>query len=140
MRLSAGARVYEALSDIHSRGEPMDKLTVAWELDRLQRDDFYAENGADPIAYVDRLAALPVEPGVSAQLAEGLATDARRAAERERVAARYSRLSYGPRAQEPVIDRDVGRHQTPEPEHRPPTYQPLSPDIDREGHGPRMGF
>jgi len=134
------SRLYEALSDIHSRSEPVDKLTVAWELDRLQRNDFHAETGVEPVAYVDRLAALPVEPGTSTQLAEGLAAAARRAAEHEQAAARYSRPGYGQKAQEHVIGRDVGRHQTPEPEYRPPTYQPPSPGIDRDGHGPRMGL
>lgn len=139
---SAGtrSRLYEALSDIHTRGEPVDKLTVAWELDRLQRDDLYQRAGVDPVAYVERLAALPVEPGASTQLAEGIATADRRAAEREQAAARRSQPGYGPRAQERAIGRDVGRHQSPEPEHRPPSYQPPSPGIDREGHGPRIGF
>jgi hypothetical protein len=134
------SKLYEALNDIHSRGEPVDKLTVAWELDRLQRNDFHAETGVDPVAYVDRLVALPVEPGTSTQLAEGLAAAARRATEHEQAAARHSRPGYGPRAQEHVISRDVGRHQTPEPEHHPPTYQPPSPGIDRDEHGPRMGL
>lgn len=134
------SRLYEALNDIHSRGEPVDKLTVAWELDRLQRDDFYTETGVNPVSYVDRLAALPVEPGTSTQLAERLATAARRAAEHEQAAVRSSRPGYGARGQERVIGRDVDRHQAPELERRPPSYEPPSPGIDREGDGPRLGY
>jgi hypothetical protein len=134
------SRLYEVLSDIHSRGEPVDKLTVAWELDRLQRAGLHAEVGVDPVAYVDRLAALPIEPGVSVQLAEGLATTARRAAEHEQTAARSLQTGRGPRARERAIGWDVGRDQVPDPERRPPSYEPPSPGIDRDGHGPRLGY
>ena len=136
----ARSRLYEALSAIYGRGEPVDNLTVAWELDRLQRNDILAQTGVDPTAYVERLAAVPVEPGASAELAKGLATTARRVAEREQAATRSSQPGYGPRAQERVIGRDVGRHQAPEPQFRPPTYQPPSPGIDHDGHGPRLGY
>jgi hypothetical protein len=118
----------------------VDNLTVAWELNRLQRNDIFAQTGVDPAAYVERLAALPVEPGASAELAVGLATAARRAAEREQAALRTSQSGNGPRAQERAIGRDIGRHQAPEHEYRPPSYQPPSTCIDPKGHGPRLGY
>jgi len=139
---SAEARslVFDAIREVHRRGESVDKLTVAWEVDRLQHTVIGTQVGVDPAAYVDRLAALPVEPGTAAELTPRLAdpaeTAARLSADLRQKAAAHG---YGSRARERAIDRQVGRGPNVEPEYRPPTYQPPSPEPDR-GHGPRLGF
>jgi hypothetical protein len=118
---SADARstLYQALREIRDRGDVVDRLTLAWELDRLQRDALHLESGVDPVACIDRLAALPVELGTSVRLADELAAISRRTGEHARVAERAAPAGHGPRAQERAIGREIGRHQTPEREYRP---------------------
>lgn len=139
---SAEARglVFDAIQEIHRRGESVDRLTVAWELDRLQHTGFGVSAGVDPVAYVERLAALPVEPGSAAELtprlADSVKTAARRSADLEQRAAAHGYLS---RAQVRAAERRVSRDPSVERERQPPTYRPPSPEPER-GHGPRMGY
>ena len=139
---SAVARsdLYEALTAVHSRGEPVDKLTVAWELDRLQRENSATTVGPDSVAYLDRLAALPVEPGTALQLAQDLPLQATATAGPQQTSGTLPRYSGGQRTQQRAVGRDVGRRQEVGPEQRPPTYHPPSHGIERDGHGPRMGY
>ena len=139
---SANARsdLYEALTVVHSRGEPVDKLTVAWELDRLQRETSATTVGPDPVAYLDRLAALSVEPGTALQLAQDLPLQATDTAGPQQTSGTLPRYGGGQRTQQHAVGRDVDRRQQAEPEHRPQTYHPPSPGIERDGHGPRLGY
>ncbi len=139
---SADARsdLYEAMATVHSRGEPVDKLTVSWELDRLQRENSATTVGPDPVAYLDRLAALPVEPGTALRLSRDLPVLATDAAGPEQTPGTLPRYGSDARAQQRAVERNIGRHQEIEPGYRPPTYQPPSPGIERDGHGPRLGY
>lgn len=139
---SADARsdLYEALTAVHSRGEPVDKLTVAWELDRLQRKDESTTSGVDPVAYVDRLAAIPVEPAAALRLSRELPAFASGAADPQRTQGTLPRYRGNSPTQQRAVGREIGRHQEHEQHYEPPTYHPPSPDIDRDGHGPRLGY
>jgi hypothetical protein len=139
---SAAARrdLYEALTVVHSRGEPVDKLTVAWELDRLQREDPTTAVGPDPIAYLDRLAALRVEPGTALQLAQDLPLQAIDTGGPQQGTDTLPRYGGGQRAPQYAAGRDVGHRHEVGPEHSPQTYHSPSRGIDRDGHGPRLGY
>lgn len=138
---SADARsdLYEALTAVHSRGEPVDKLTVAWELDRLQRKDETTTAGVDPIAYVDRLAAIPVEPAAALRLSRELPPFASEAIGPQQTQGTLPRYGAHSRPQQRAVNRNVSRHEEIGREHQSPTYDPPSPGIERDGHGPRLG-
>lgn len=128
--------LFEALSAIQKRGEPVDTLTIAWELDRVQAES-YRSAGVDPVAYVDRLAAIPVEPGTALETARNIASQEQRVTERQA----RTRQSAGPAHGAATAERSIGRHVGPRPaaEVRPPSHNyPPTPGTDR--HGPRLGF
>lgn len=79
--------LFDAISAVHKRGEPVDAVTVAWELDRIQADG-HRSDGVDPAAYVDRLAAVPVEPGIALDTARKIASQEQLVAERQTQARR----------------------------------------------------
>ena len=124
--------LFATISAVHKRSEPVDALTVAWELDRIQTEG-YCSVGVDPAAYVDRLATIPVESGTALAAAQQIASQEQRVAERQALA----RQAVGPTRGGVVAERDVGRRvghrHGGDVEHRPP-----SPGTDR--HGPRLGF
>ena len=139
---SAEARsdLYGALTAVHGRGEPVDRLTVAWEFDRLQRENPATTVGPDPVAYLDRLAAIPVEPGTALRLSPDLPVLAADADSAEQATSTLPRYSGDSHVQQRAAGRSVGRREQIERERQSPTYQPPSPGIERDGHGPRLGY
>jgi hypothetical protein len=128
----ARSDLFEALSRVHRRAEPVDNLTVAWELDRIQADGF-RDAGIDPAAYVDRLAALPVEPGTAVETAQKIASEDQIVARRQARA----KQSPGPTHGGYVADHSVGRRVDHDVTHRPKSIDPPSPDT--KYRGPRPG-
>ena len=131
---SARGDLYDAISAVYERGEPVNALTVAWELDRIQADD-QPGDGVDPAAYVDRLAVVPVEPGTALDAARKIASQEQLVADRQARARQATGPTFGAGAG-PSAGRQVGRGQNVEV--RRPTYgPPPTPGIDRKG--PRIG-
>lgn len=126
--------LFEALSRIHKRGEPVDNLTVAWELDRIQTSSF-RDTGVDPSGYVDRLTAVPVEPGIAVETARQIASQEQRVAERQARAQQSAGPTHGGTGR--AVNHQVSQHRHREAEVRPPSYDPPSPGI--EPRGPQIG-
>ena len=125
--------LFDAISAVHKRGEPVDALTIAWELDRIQAEGL-RNAGVNPAAYVDRLAAVPVEPGTALETAEKIASQEQLVAGRQARARRSTSPAYG----STVADRSIGRRVHHDVEARPPSHDRPRPGTDR--HGPRPGF
>jgi replicative DNA helicase len=125
--------LFEAISAVRKCGDPVDTLTVAWELDRIQAEG-YRSAGADPAAYVDRLAAVRVEPGTALETAQKIASQDQRDAEQKARAQQSAGPTYA------AADRSINRHVGPRRngEARPPSNDHPTPGIDRRD--PRPGF
>ena len=130
--------LFEALVSLNKRGEPVDTLTVAWELDRAQAAGPHSA-GVDPTAYVERLAAVSVEPGTALETARLIASQDQLVADRQARARQSTGPTHAGYVAERAVGREISRHQQHEQQYQPPTYHPPSPDIER-GHGPRMGY
>ena len=126
--------LFEALSAIQKRGEPVDTLTIAWELDRVQAEG-YRSVGVDPAAYIDRLAAVPVVSGAALTTAQQIASEEQRVAGRQTRAQQPASPTNGAAVADRSADRRVGRRR--DIDVRPPSHNHPTPGTDR--HGPRLG-
>jgi replicative DNA helicase len=125
--------LFEALAAVQKRGEPIDTLTIDWELDRVQAEG-YRSVGVDPATYIDRLAAVPVVLGTALATAQQIASEEQRVAERQARATQPANPTNSAAADRSV-DRHVGR--TRDVDVRPPSHNHPTPGTDR--HGPRLG-
>lgn len=140
----ARSDAFDALQELHRRAEPVDRLTLAWELDRIQHAGTIgapsSSPGVDPLAYIDRLAAIAVTPGTASEVIPSLANPTPQTTTHPN-APRTPRPgpTYSQRAQAYAVERQLGRDRIPEPEpdYPRPSYDP--PRGPERGHGPRMG-
>jgi hypothetical protein len=112
----------------------VDELTIAWELGRIQSDTTQHTISVDPTKYLDRLSALPVEPGTALELSRGIAAHEQRAAHHHDQAEQAAQLVQHGMHEQRAIGRAIGHDS--DVGIRPPTYDPPAHLIERNGPSP----
>ncbi|OLE24220.1 MAG: hypothetical protein AUG49_13925 [Catenulispora sp. 13_1_20CM_3_70_7] len=133
-------KVYEAIRAVEARGEPIQELTIAWELGRRQAlDELAGRSGASPSAatgpdsgYLERLATTPVDAGTAITAGQELLTAHTRgvlADEAARVIAQAINNDAAPARAEPTVrlERSPSHGHLPQVQLLPP-LQPVIQD------------